>query len=115
MCVALCASVCVALYTSVCVWLYMQVCESHQSSGSDLETGVCDGPAGGIEHHYLTPAHRHPQLTWNTHTHTHTHISSLRSEHFMRVLNHAVFITGRQAVRTGANINTTDILASGYT
>lgn len=27
-------------------------------------TCMCEGPAGGIEHHHLSPTHRHPQLTW---------------------------------------------------
>lgn len=43
----------------------------YQSCISNL-TGVCEGPAGGIKHHHLPRAHRHPQLTWKTHTHTHT-------------------------------------------
>lgn len=38
------------------------VCFIYQSCIPNV-AGVCEGPAGGVKHHHLPPAHRHPQLT----------------------------------------------------
>lgn len=69
----------------------------YQSSVPNL-TGVCEGPAGGIENHHFSPAHRHPQMTWNT-----QNICTL----FLNTLSHTHTWPARVYASAWGDINTT--------